>query len=142
MMEHKKVESSTIRVIGYDAEQQLMEITFNSSATYRYTGVPKEVADAFLAADSKGSHFAIFIRANYPCERMHLESCGRYLDCHIPLCPCWCHRVRRDVTDAKQTAASKDSSEVPDGQNKKSSRTEVARKESTSKTPKKTKRIS
>lgn len=100
-MEYREVQSSTVHTVGYDVGRQVLEVTFNSGATYQYTGVPKEVADEFLNAKSKGSYFAVNIRANYPCERLHLETCGKYLECLTPNCACWCHKMRKDVSNAE-----------------------------------------
>ena len=100
-MEHKEVHSSSIKSIGYSAEEEVLEVTFTSMATYRYSGVPKEIANAFLNADSKGTFFGVKIRACFPYERVHSEGCGIRLNCTVVNCPCWCHKQRKDVTDAK-----------------------------------------
>jgi len=96
-MEHKPVKSSTIQSIGYDAKEKILEVLFNSGGLYQYSGVPKEVADAFLNSDSKGSYFAISIRASFPCTRLHAAVCQNDAAC-IPDCPCWCHKQRKDVS--------------------------------------------
>jgi len=100
-MERIEVKSSSIRTIGYDAKEQVLEVQFTSMATYRYSGVPKEIADAFLNAESKGTFFGVKIRACFPYERLHAEGCGSRLNCTVVNCPCWCHKQRKDVTDAK-----------------------------------------
>ena len=93
-MERFEVKSSTIHTIGFDAKAKILEVTFNSGATYQYTGVSKEVADAFLNAESKGSHFAIHIRPCFPFERLHGEGCGKYLECKVVNCECFCHKTK------------------------------------------------
>src|SRR5882672_12522818 len=101
-MEHKIVKSSTIQSIGYDAKEKILEVLFNSGGLYRYSGVSKEVADAFLNSDSKGSYFAISIRACFPCERQHTNGCTA-IGCSIPnTCPCFCHTQRKDVSHGAQ----------------------------------------
>jgi len=112
-VEYKSVESSTIRTIGYDAELELLEITFNSGATYRYTGVPATIANTLLNAESKGSYFSVNIRSNYPCERLHLETCGKYLNCTAPNCACYCHKQRRDVTNGQVRTENAHEQETP-----------------------------
>jgi hypothetical protein len=51
------VESSHIKAIGYDEETQVMRVEY-SQATYEYrgiyAGIPKEVYDKIMSADSKG----------------------------------------------------------------------------------------
>jgi len=100
-VERFQVKSSSIRTIGYDAERQLLEVTFTSDATYLYSGVSKQVADTFLRADSKGHYFQAFIRPCFPCERLHAEGCGKYLDCTVVNCLCFCHKTKKEAIDAK-----------------------------------------
>lgn len=99
-MEHKPVKSSTIQSIGYSAKDQILEVLFNSGGLYQYSGVSKEVADAFLNSDSKGSYFAISIRACFPCTRMHTTEC--LTSCRREDCTCWCHKQRKDVSHGAQ----------------------------------------
>jgi len=101
-MEHKTVKSSTIQSIGYDAKEKILEVLFNSGGLYRYSGVSKEVADAFLNSDSKGSYFAISIRACFPCTRMHTPECKHRYPYGEPDCSCWCHKQRKDVSHGAQ----------------------------------------
>jgi hypothetical protein len=128
-MEYKSVESSTIRTIGYDAEQELLEITFNSGATYRYTGVPATIANTLLNAESKGSYFSVNIRSNYPCERIHLETCGKYLECTAPNCACWCHKVRKDVTNGRTQENEARTGSLPQGKAKAPSKAKAKKRQ-------------
>jgi hypothetical protein len=66
-MDHIPVESSNIASIGYEPE--VLEVTFKSGDTFRYPGVPEELAGAFMNSDSKGQFFARFIRPMYQGER-------------------------------------------------------------------------
>lgn len=52
------VESSNIKAVGYDPDAHAMHVQFKSGGHYRYAGVPKAAHEAFMAAPSKGSHFA------------------------------------------------------------------------------------
>lgn len=103
-MEHRQVKSSSIESIGFSEQDQFLEVKFTSGAIYRYSGVSKQIADAFLqATPSLGHHFQTFIRPCFPCERVHAEGCGKYLECSVVNCECWCHKQRKDVSDAKVT---------------------------------------
>jgi len=51
------LQSSSLRSLGYDPEQQILEVEFSSGALYRYEAVPPEVVQALLEADSLGRHF-------------------------------------------------------------------------------------
>jgi len=107
-MERKPVVSGNIKTVGYDEAEMLLEIEFSSNAIYRYSNVPKDIYEAFVGAESLGRYFQMAIRANFHCVRVHLETCGEYLDCHTPNCLCYCHRLtkgtandaKKDYTDA------------------------------------------
>lgn len=53
----KPVESSNLKSIGYDPSTQTMEVTFHTSGTYRYSGVPPVVYKKIMRAKSKGKAF-------------------------------------------------------------------------------------
>jgi len=101
-MEHRQVKSSSIESIGFSDQDKILEVKFCSGATYRYSGVSKQVADAFLnARPSIGHHFQVFIRPCFPCERVHADGCGKYLSCSVVNCGCFCHKQKKEVSDAK-----------------------------------------
>ncbi|UUC82299.1 KTSC domain-containing protein [Stutzerimonas stutzeri] len=56
-MKRVALQSSSLRSLGYDPEQQILEVEFSSGALYRYETVPPEVVQALLEADSLGRHF-------------------------------------------------------------------------------------
>ena len=49
-----RVESSNIAMVGYDEDQQILEITFRDGRVYHYLEVPPERALSLLRAESKG----------------------------------------------------------------------------------------
>ena len=53
-MLRSRVDSSTIAMVGYDEEQQILEITFRDGRVYHYLEVPPERALSLLRAESKG----------------------------------------------------------------------------------------
>ncbi len=59
------VESDVIHAVGYDAEIKLLEIIFNDGRIYQYRGVPAEVYEGLLHADSKGHYFQENIRDEF-----------------------------------------------------------------------------
>ena len=64
-MEYKAVTSSSVLQIGYDVESHTLEVLFASQRRYAYDNVPKEVADSFLNAKSKGLFVAESLRDKY-----------------------------------------------------------------------------
>jgi hypothetical protein len=56
------VSSSSIRSIGYCAQQRTLEVEFERGSVYRYWGVSQRTFDAFLSAPSKGQFFDYAIR--------------------------------------------------------------------------------
>ena len=50
-MKRVPVDSSAITSIGYDTEEQTLEVEFSSGTVYRYLRVPADVAAALYDAD-------------------------------------------------------------------------------------------
>lgn len=69
-MERVPVISSNIVSAGYDAESQTLEIEFKGGTVYQYYSFPQTEFDAFLGANSKGSHFHAFIKDRYATARL------------------------------------------------------------------------
>jgi hypothetical protein len=63
-----------IKAAGYDPETHVLEVVFNNNRTYRYEGVPPEVYEELMAAESKGRYLLSEIIGVYP---DHLVSSGR-----------------------------------------------------------------
>ena len=58
--------STVIRRFVYDEMEANLWVEFTTGRRYVYSGVPKEVADAFRGAFSKGAYFNTRIRDNFP----------------------------------------------------------------------------
>ena len=56
-MQRQPVESSMLRSAGYDPERSILELEFNNGRIYRYFGVPPEIFDELMIAESKGRYF-------------------------------------------------------------------------------------
>ena len=67
-MELREVLSSNIRKIGHDGTNLIVE--YMSGAQYRYKGVPKEVFNEMLSAESKGRFMNANIKGKYEFERI------------------------------------------------------------------------
>ena len=69
-MELQTVDSSMIQAVGYDAEQQMLEVVFNSGKVYQYFDVPQPVYDELMASDSKGSYMRSCVIDCYPYQQL------------------------------------------------------------------------
>ncbi|CCJ37509.1 hypothetical protein BN140_2586 [Methanoculleus bourgensis MS2] len=69
-MQRQIVESTSIKSIGYDQEEEVLEVEFQSGGVYQYIGVPRDVYGGLLAARSKGRYFGEFVRLSYPYEKI------------------------------------------------------------------------
>ena len=68
---HEKAEKpSPIKEQAYNAETKVLTITFTSGAVYEYAAVPKEVADAFAAAEHKGHFLHKEIKGKYEAKKI------------------------------------------------------------------------
>jgi hypothetical protein len=57
--------STAIRSFRYNSARRKLHVTFVTGRRYAYADVPPDVADAFRAADSKGTFFNREIRDRY-----------------------------------------------------------------------------
>ena len=69
-MDRQPVVSSNIAAIGYESGTNTLEVEFASGAVYEYLGVPGDVYDGFLAAESPGRYFAANIKGSYSFNRV------------------------------------------------------------------------
>jgi len=64
-MKRLSVESSNLASIGYDADDNILEIEFNHGGIYQYFNVPSEVYEELMNDDSHGKYFAANIKNDY-----------------------------------------------------------------------------
>ncbi|MEZ0611687.1 KTSC domain-containing protein [Fibrella sp. WM1] len=57
------VDSSNLASVGYDG--RTLEVEFLNGSVYQYSGVPDEVYEALMSADSHGKYFNANIRTSY-----------------------------------------------------------------------------
>ena len=63
-MERESVKSSNLASIGYDEENNILEIEFNHGGIYQYSNVPYYVYEELMNASSHGTFFSANIRNN------------------------------------------------------------------------------
>jgi hypothetical protein len=68
-MERKRVNSSSIRSVGYDSGTQTLEVEFSNGSIIQYLRVPAEVHRRFLAAPSPTSYFRDEIEESFTARR-------------------------------------------------------------------------
>lgn len=64
-MERQYIESTMIRGIGYDFDNSILEIEFNSGAVWQYYDFPESEWYGFENSDSKGKFFLREIKNQY-----------------------------------------------------------------------------
>nr|MBF0681629.1 KTSC domain-containing protein [Pseudomonas sp.] len=70
-MKRVAVASSSLRSLGYDPDEQALEVEFHNGSVYRYEQVPAEAVQALLEADSLGRHFnQVFKPQHYAYRRL------------------------------------------------------------------------
>lgn len=69
-MERKNVSSGTIRSVGYDAREQVLEIEFTHGGIYQYSRVSPEIYRRLMAAPALASYFKDEIEEGYTAKRI------------------------------------------------------------------------
>jgi len=64
-MNRTPVSSSNLSSVGYDEEDRVLEIEFNSGGVYQYYDVPPRIHRDLMNASSHGSYFHREIKENY-----------------------------------------------------------------------------
>lgn len=69
-MKRENVESSNLASVGYDADNQILEIEFNHGGVYQYFDVPESIFEELMGADSHGRYFANNIKNEYQYQKL------------------------------------------------------------------------
>jgi len=69
-MDRKRLTSSQIRAVGYDASSQTLEIEFPNGSIVQYSRVSPEVHRRLMAAPSPGSFFQDRIEDEFTARRI------------------------------------------------------------------------
>ena len=69
-MERKKVNSNSIRAVGYDERGRVLEVEFNDGRINQYSGVSPEVHRRLISAPSIVSYFRDNIDESFPAKRL------------------------------------------------------------------------
>ncbi len=69
-MERKKVSSSSIRSVGYDERNRVLEVEFNDGRITQYSGVSAEVHRRLVSAPSIVSYFRDNVEESFTAKRV------------------------------------------------------------------------
>jgi hypothetical protein len=72
-MQHQAVDSGMLASVGYDPSTLTLEVKFKRGETYAYDGVPADVHEAFINADSVGSFFSKAIKSSFPSRKVSAD---------------------------------------------------------------------
>ncbi|MBE8988740.1 KTSC domain-containing protein [Nostoc sp. LEGE 12450] len=64
------VSSSMAIAVGYDRDEQILQVEFQSGSVYQYLGVDEDTWEDLHASDSVGSFFNQEIKGRYNCDRL------------------------------------------------------------------------
>ena len=68
------VESTTLKMVAYDAEHQILHLEFRDRRAYRYFEVPVDVYQSLIGASSKGGFFNRLVRGRFAYARIEVTS--------------------------------------------------------------------
>jgi hypothetical protein len=69
-MDRKKVNSSSIRSVGYDERNRMLEVEFNDGRIMQYSGVSAELHRRLMSAPSMVSYFRDNIEESFAGKRV------------------------------------------------------------------------
>ena len=69
-MKLKPVDSDMLRLVGYDARSQILEVVFNAGGQYQYKEVPASEYEKLMSADSIGKYMHKHIIDRYDYVRI------------------------------------------------------------------------
>jgi KTSC domain len=67
------VKSTNITSVGYDKKSRVLRILFREGSMYDFEGVPPQLFNQLMAAESKGTFFQEFIKGQFSFTRVNLE---------------------------------------------------------------------
>jgi KTSC domain len=69
-MDRRKVSSSSIRSVGYDERNRVLEVEFNDGRVNQYSGVSAEVHRRLISAPSIVSYFRDNVEESFTAKRL------------------------------------------------------------------------
>jgi KTSC domain len=72
------VQSTMAASIGYDRNEQILQVEFSSGSVYQYADVEPETWEAIQETDSFGRFYNNNIRGQYDCQQVDYIECDYY----------------------------------------------------------------
>jgi YD repeat-containing protein len=69
-MDRKKVNSGSIRSVGYDERSRVLEVEFNDGRVNQYSGVSAEIHRRLTSAPSIASYFRDNVEESFTAKRI------------------------------------------------------------------------
>lgn len=69
-MQRKRVSSTELFSVGYDAETNELEIELLNGSCYRYRGVARMIYEELMASTAKNRYYARYIKNSFPYEKL------------------------------------------------------------------------
>ena len=70
-MPRVNLRSTSLQAAAYHGRLAILELEFRSGAVYRYFGVPVQIYQELLSAESKGGYFNYHIRNRFAYTQVH-----------------------------------------------------------------------
>jgi hypothetical protein len=64
-MQRDPLPSTSLKSVGYDTEQEILEVEFCNGEIHQYLNVPREDYAALIGSESQGAYFTNHIRGLY-----------------------------------------------------------------------------
>lgn len=69
-MDREQVSSSNLDSVGYDADNETLEVEFKNGRVYQYFNVPPFMHERLMQSDSIGKFFNAEIKDAYACSQV------------------------------------------------------------------------
>lgn len=69
-LQRKRVSSTELFSVGYDAENGILEIEMLNGSLYQYKGVARMIYEELMASSSKGRYYSRYIKSSFIYEKL------------------------------------------------------------------------
>ncbi|SLM62934.1 MULTISPECIES: KTSC domain-containing protein [Dickeya] len=69
-MQRKRVSSTELFSVGYDAQNSTLEVELLNGSLYRYKNVALMIYEELMASNAKARYYARYIRNSFPYDKV------------------------------------------------------------------------